>query len=186
MDHTRLTQLLQQDAVRVARELIGWRLFVHEAGSARTGGTIVETEAYTQEDAASHSYKGRTPRTDVMFGPPGRVYVYFTYGMHWCINIVTGQEGRGEAVLIRAILPEVGVAAIRERRGNKPNAQLANGPAKLCQALAITGADNGAVVNQGRFFLLPPVKSYEAYATERIGITRDTHRPWRFVADLTD
>ena len=178
-----LSPLFLQGAVAAAKGLIGWRLYVQEIDGGQTGGIIVETEAYTQEDAASHSYRGRTPRTDIMFGPAGHVYVYFTYGMHWCMNIVTGPEGHGEAVLIRAMRPENGLKHMQKRRGNKPESQLADGPAKLCQALAITGADNGAAVNDSRIFLLPPEQAPpEVLATERIGITKDTHRLWRFVA----
>jgi DNA-3-methyladenine glycosylase len=173
---------LEDSAVKVARELIGCQLFVIEKGGAKTGGTIIETEAYNQDDAASHSYRGQTPRTEVMFGPAGHIYVYFTYGMHWCMNIVVGPKGRGEAVLIRAILPEQGLDQIRKRRGNKPDRQLANGPAKVCQALRVTGKDNGQKLGGKRFVLEPPVKKYKVMATKRIGITKDTHRLWRFVA----
>jgi DNA-3-methyladenine glycosylase len=178
-----LSPLLLQGAVAAAKGLIGWRLYVQEDDGSKTGGMIVETEAYTQEDAASHSYRGRTPRTDIMFGPASHVYVYFTYGMHWCMNIVTGPEGHGEAVLIRALHLDSGLDHIQERRGNKPQSQLADGPAKLCQALAITGDDNGATINSSRILLLPPQQpALEIIATERIGITKDTHRLWRFIA----
>ncbi len=173
---------LSQDAVTVAKLLIGCRLYTVEADGARVGGVITETEAYNQDDAASHSYRGKTPRTEVMFGPAGHVYVYFTYGMHWCMNIVAGPEGRGEAVLIRAITPDSGFGIIRERRGNKPDHELTNGPAKLCQALGIAGVDNGSKVNEGRFLLLPAQRKLSFDATERIGIKKDTHRLWRFVA----
>lgn len=171
-----------QDAVAAAPELIGWRLYAQEADGSLTGGVIIETEAYTQTDAASHSYRGRTPRTDIMYGPAGYVYVYFTYGMHWCMNIVTGSDGQGEAVLIRALDPDRGSGQMQKRRGNKPKSELCNGPAKLCQALGVTGTDNGAALNHGRFLLLPPRgPKPEVLATPRIGITKDTHRLWRFV-----
>lgn len=177
-------RILEQDSVTVAETLIGWRLFVREADGSLTGGCIIETEAYSQEDAASHSYHGRTPRTEVMFGPSGHIYVYFTYGMHWCMNIVTGPEGHGQAVLVRAIRPESGLEHMRSRRGGRPDAQLANGPAKLCQALAINGHDNGAKINQDRFVLLPPDRPRPKFSvTHRIGITQDIHRLWRFVAN---
>ena len=177
MSMTEQLEFLEAGALSAARELIGWQLFVDGVG-----GTIVETEAYTQEDAASHSFNGQTPRNSIMFGPAGHVYVYFTYGMHWCMNIVTGKEGQGEAVLIRAILPEVGVELIRKRRGNKPDAQLTNGPAKVCQALGISSADNGLSIDGERFHLKPPVKSFEIEAKLRIGISKDKDRLWRFVA----
>lgn len=173
---------LTKDAVTLAQELIGYRLYTVEADGTKVGGVITEAEAYNQDDAASHSYKGKTPRTEVMFGPAGHTYVYFTYGMHWCMNIVVGEEGRGEAVLIRAIQPGEGLDIMRKRRNNKPDHELTNGPAKVCQALAVTGADNGAKLNESRFLLLPPKKKLQFEATERIGITKDTHRLWRFVA----
>ena len=179
----RTLEFLSNDAVSVARELLGWRFFRVEDDGGLTGGAIIETEAYNQTDAASHSYHGKTPRTEVMFGPPGGVYVYFTYGMHWCMNIVAGPEGRGEAVLIRAITPEENVEKMQQRRKNKPLHELTNGPAKVCQALGVTGADNGSEIGKGRFMLLPPEgKLPEIQAAERIGIKHDTHRLWRFIA----
>lgn len=172
---------LELGAVGAARELIGWRLYIREADSSLTGGRIVETEAYTQEDMASHSYRGQTPRNEIMFGRAGRVYVYFTYGMHWCMNIVTGKKDQGEAVLIRAIEADKGVDHIMTRRPGRPEQELTNGPAKLCQALDISGADNGAKLNQSRFILLQPLgPRLEIEATERIGIKNDRHRLWRF------
>ncbi len=175
-------EFLSQDAVTVAQELLGWRLYSHAADGTVTGGRIIETEAYNQDDAASHSYRGKTPRTEVMFGPSGRVYIYFTYGMHWCMNIVVGPSGRGEAVFIRAIELDQGRELARSRRGHRPDSQLTNGPAKICEALGITGADNGAVIGGQRFELLPPDQPLGAiHRTERIGISQDTHRLWRFV-----
>jgi DNA-3-methyladenine glycosylase len=177
-----INYILEQGSVAAARQLIGWRFYVIETDGSKTGGTIVETEAYSQIDAASHSYRGATPRTEIMFGPAGHLYVYFTYGMHWCANIVTGKQGEGEAVLLRAILPEQNIEIIRERRPNQPDHLLTNGPAKLCQALLISGADKGAPISGGRFLLEPPTKTYEVQATPRIGISQDTYRLWRFIA----
>jgi DNA-3-methyladenine glycosylase len=118
-----------------------------------------------------------------MFGEAGHIYVYFTYGMHWCANIVTGQIGSGQGVLIRALKPDQGVIYMRENRHGRPDAELTNGPAKLCQALGITGIDNGAQINGERFVLKPPVDSPpRTQATTRIGIRHDRHRLWRFIA----
>lgn len=178
---SKLEDVLVKGAVSAAREFIGWRLYVVEEG-AKIGGTIIETEAYTQEDAASHSYRGRTPRTEIMFGPAGYVYVYFSYGMHWCMNIVTGHKGHGEAVLIRAIVPEEGLEIMRKRRNNRSDTELTNGPAKICQALNVAGTDSGARLGDSRFLLLPPRQQYTVGETERIGISKDTHRLWRFIA----
>lgn len=172
---------LSEDAVTVARELIGARLYTVAPNGDKVGGIIVETEAYNQDDAASHSYKGKTPRTEVMFGSAGHVYVYFTYGMHWCMNIVTGRLGRGEAVLIRAIEPDKGIEIMRKRRNNRPDHELANGPAKVCQALGVTGKNNGEKVNNGHILLLPKTQEHQVQATERIGISKDTQRLWRFI-----
>lgn len=176
-----LHDILEQGAVTAARQLIGWGFYTIEANGSKTGGTIAETEAYTQADAASHSYRGKTPRNEIMFGPAGHIYVYFTYGMHWCVNIVTGKPGEGEAVLLRTLAPEKGLSVMRERRNNQPDYLLTNGPAKLCQALAITGMDNGTRINTGRFLLTPSDKKLSVAATPRIGITQDTHRLWRFI-----
>jgi DNA-3-methyladenine glycosylase len=172
-----------QDAVTAARQLIGYHFYVKQTDGQLTGGKIVETEAYTADDAASHSFHGETARNRVMFGEAGRLYVYFTYGMHWCVNIVTGPIGSAEAVLIRAITPDRGVAYIREHRRNRPDAELTNGPAKLCQALGITGADNGARIDGSRFAVVPPQDTPPSVeATMRIGIRHDQYRLWRFVA----
>lgn len=175
--------ILQQDAVTAARQLIGYRFYVKRNDGSLVGGMIVETEAYTAEDAASHTFRGETPRNKVMFGVGGHLYVYFTYGMHWCANLVTGPAGHGEGVLIRALNPDQGIAYIRENRHGRPDAELTNGPAKVCQALGITGVDNGALINGPRFVLLPPTGSPpHTKATTRIGIRQDRHRLWRFIA----
>jgi len=173
----------QQDAVTAARQLIGYRFYVREADHSLTGGVIAETEAYTSDDAASHSFRGKTPRNEVMYGEAGRLYVYFTYGMHWCANIVAGPIGSAEAVLIRTLDPDKGLANIRKRRLNRPDAELADGPAKLCQALGITGRDNGTAIDGKRLVLLAPKGAPLAVrATTRIGISKDRERLWRFIA----
>ena len=177
--------ILQTGAEQAAPLLLGWQWFCREADGSLTGGIINETEAYTQADAASHSYKGMTSRTATMFGPAGNIYVYFTYGLHWCANFVTGATGQGEAVLIRSLWPTHGLDTMQLRRHSKLSV-LCNGPAKLCQALAITGADNGISLTSERFVLLPPLKDYGApRVSRRIGITKDTHRLWRFTIDIT-
>jgi DNA-3-methyladenine glycosylase len=143
---------------------------------------IVETEAYDQTDAASHSYSGRTPRTDVMFGPSGHLYVYFTYGMHYCMNVVCGPEGVGSAVLIRAVEPLSGEDILRQNRKGKNDIDLTNGPAKLCQALGIDRSWNGHDLQKSplRLIVNPPVDPTGIVQTTRIGITQAKDMPWRF------
>lgn len=177
-------EFLSRNAPDVARQLIGWRLYVRESNDTLTGGTIIETEAYTQDDAASHSFRGKTARNEVMFGPAGGVYVYFTYGMHWCMNIVTGDVGDGQAVLIRSIVAECGIDSMRQRRGGVRDSDLTNGPAKLCQALAVSKEDNGSQINGDRIILVPPsgTEIYRIAATPRIGIKNGVDLLWRFVA----
>jgi DNA-3-methyladenine glycosylase len=174
-------EVWQQDAVTVARQLIGYRFYVKQADHSLVGGMISEVEAYTADDAASHTFHGETLRNKVMFGDPGRLYVYFTYGMHWCANIVTGPSGSGQAVLIRALIPDKGLPYIRAHRAARPDFELTNGPAKVCQALGISGIDNGALINGDRFVLLKPLGNPpKVVATTRIGIRHDQYRLWRF------
>jgi DNA-3-methyladenine glycosylase len=137
-------QFFAHPTLQVARELLGARLVRLEIGE-RTAGIIVETEAYIgEEDLGCHASAGRTPRTQVMYGPPGHAYVYFTYGMHWMLNFVTEAEGSPAAVLIRGIIPTEGIARIAARRAGRPREQWTDGPAKICQALNINRAQNGA------------------------------------------
>jgi DNA-3-methyladenine glycosylase len=145
-------------------------------------GRIVETEAYDQTDVASHSYRGRTLRTDVMFGPAGHLYVYFTYGMHYCCNIVTGPDGHGAAVLIRALEPLRGQDAMSRLRNGRDGHELMNGPAKLCQALAIDRALNGHDLTAAPLRLIVPSRRPEepVMQTTRIGISQGQDVPWRF------
>jgi DNA-3-methyladenine glycosylase len=156
-------------------------------------GRIVEVEAYKGSiDPASHAYRGETPRTSVMFGPPGFLYVYFTYGMHWCANVVTGPDGEASALLIRALSPLRGVDEMRhERPAARRDRDLCNGPAKLCQALSITGTDSGTDLlarrsrtdgPSGAVRLLddgtpPPERPGRG---KRIGISVAKDLPWRF------
>jgi DNA-3-methyladenine glycosylase len=159
----------------VAPDLIGATFLVDG-----TGGTIVEVEAYHHTDPAAHSFKGRTARNAVMFGPPGRAYVYRSYGMHWCVNFVCEPEGSAGAVLIRALEPAADLAAMRRRRGVAEERLLCAGPGRLCQALAITGADNGAALDQPPFALFARTVPVEIVAGPRIGITRAAELPWRY------
>lgn len=168
-------------AADAARRLLGC-LLVREVDGQEVTVRIVETEAYDQTDAASHSYKGRTPRTDVMFGPPGFLYVYFTYGMHYCCNVVVGSEGEGAAVLIRAAEPVDNEALLSRRRPGQTGIQRTNGPAKLCQALAITRQLNGHDLTTSplRLVMQPPVSQTDVVQTTRIGISQAKDVPWRF------
>jgi DNA-3-methyladenine glycosylase len=168
-----------RDAPVVAAELLGKLLVVDRDGSL-VSGRITETEAYTADDPASHSFRGPTTRNRVMFGPAGHLYVYLSYGIHRCANVVTGADGDGQAVLLRAIDPVDGIEVMRRRRGREP---LADGPGKLCQALGIGLGDDGAalagpvairIVDDGT-----PVPA-EPLVGPRIGITRAVERPWRF------
>lgn len=172
---------LREDAKRVAKALLGCYL-VREVDGRELVGKIVETEAYHQSDAASHSYRGQTPRTRVMFGPPGYAYVYFTYGMHYCMNVVTGPPGEGSAVLIRAIEPVSGLRQMRERRGGRPDHELTNGPAKLCYALDINKSLNEHDLSKKPLQLRAgePVPVNKIVQTTRIGISEAKEKPWRF------
>jgi DNA-3-methyladenine glycosylase len=159
-----------------APALIGWTLL-----RDGVGGRIVEVEAYASDDPASHSYRGRTARTEVMFGLPGRLYVYRSYGLHWCANIVCEPGGRGAAVLLRALEPTHGLETMRARRGLADERLLCAGPGRLTQALALTGADNGAVVTREPFALVPPAAPVAVERSPRIGITKATEKLWRYV-----
>jgi DNA-3-methyladenine glycosylase len=172
---------LSHSAAEVAPRLLGC-LLVREIAGQKLIGRIVETEAYDQTDAASHSYKGRTPRTDVMFGPSGYLYVYFTYGMHYCMNIVCGEEGHGTAVLIRAIEPLEGEEIMQTNRRGKEGIELTNGPAKVCQALQIDKTWNGHGMSEPPFQLVeqPTLDIAQITQTTRVGITQATDVPWRF------
>jgi len=159
----------------VARELIGASVFVDGVG-----GTIVETEAYDETDPASHSYAGHTARNAVMFGPPGRAYVYRSYGIHWCVNFVCEPQGSASAILIRALEPTHGIAAMRRRRGISDERLLCSGPGRLCQALGITGVHNGLRLDRAPFELRAGWGEVDIAVGPRIGISKAVEIPWRY------
>ncbi len=174
----------ERPSIEVAPDLLGRLLVRRTPGGVRLVGRIVETEAYREDDPASHSYRGRTPRTEVMFGPPGRLYVYFTYGMHFCMNVVTGSDGEGSAVLLRAAEPIEGLREMAARRGVSDPRLLCSGPARLAQAFGIARAHNGAdLVSGSELWLLEghPVRPSSVQRTTRIGVRAGLDRRWRFL-----
>lgn len=175
-----LEDVIARSALGAAPALLGWTLL-----RDGVGGEIVELEAYGPDDPASHSYRGATDRNRSMFGPAGHLYVYRSYGIHWCANIVCGQRGEGAAVLLRALRPTAGIDAMRSRRRLDDVRQLCSGPGKLTQALGITGADDGSRVDRDPFVLLPPPEAVAFEATPRIGIARAADVAWRYVVSGT-
>ncbi len=176
-------EFYERDSPVVAPELLHKVLVVGECA-----GRIVEVEAYRSDDPASHTFRGRTARNDTMWRAGGHLYVYFTYGMHFCANVVTSVEGDGQAVLLRAIAPLRGLETMRRRRGGRPDRILADGPGKLCQAFGLDRADDGTdlvedpaatIVDDGT----PPPST--PIITPRIGIRVATDVPWRWLAPTT-
>ena len=172
-----LDALLSRSVHEAAPALIGWTFLVDGVG-----GAIVEVEAYREDDPASHSYGGPRGRNVVMFGPPGRLYVYRSYGIHWCANITCEPEGSGAAVLLRALEPSEGLSTMRARRGLEDTRLLCSGPGRLTQALGITGEHNGFRLHEAPFELRPPDRAPEVAVSRRIGITRAVDNPWRYLA----
>jgi DNA-3-methyladenine glycosylase len=170
-----LLPIFEGDSHEVARWLIGATLLVDGVG-----GIIVETEAYDREDPASHSYSGPTARNAAMFGPPGRAYVYRSYGIHWCLNLVCREIDHGAGVLIRAMEPTQGLDRMRERRGLEEIRQLCSGPGKVGQALGITPEHNGLRLDRHPFRLLAAPTPVEIVQGPRIGISQAMDVPWRF------
>ena len=175
----------ERSAPVVARDLLGC-VVESRTADGRVRVRLVEVEAYAgEDDAASHAWRGPTPRTQVMYGPPGRAYVYFTYGMHWCLNLVCERQGRASGVLLRAGEVVEGVALARARRGPRPpDRRLASGPANLAVALGVDGAwDGRSVVAAGstlRVLAGAGVADDQVVAGPRVGITRAVGTPWRF------
>ncbi len=159
----------------MAQRLLGATLLVDGVG-----GRIVETEAYDRDDPASHSHVGPTARNATMFGPPGHAYVYRSYGIHWCLNMVCREAGHGAGVLIRAIEPLVGIGRMRERRGLDDERWLCAGPGRLAQALGITRAHDGLPIDAPPFELLPAAQPPASVQGPRIGISKAVDVPWRF------
>ena len=178
-------EFFRRDSRVVAPELLGHVIETRFGGEV-TAGRIVEVEAYRQEDPASHCHGGMTPRNSAMFLEGGHLYVYFIYGMHYCANVVAGEEGYGEGILLRGIEPVEGIEVMRRRRGpHVRDRDLANGPAKLAQALGIGPAENGVDATDPEspvtFLVGSPPPPAHIIATPRIGITKAAELPWRWV-----
>ena len=172
----RLTRnFFNRSVLEVAPDLIGVTLLVNGVG-----GRLVEVEAYHHTEPAAHSFRGQTERNAIMFGPPGYVYVYRSYGIHWCLNFVCEPKGSAAAVLIRAIEPTAGLAAMRRRRGVADERLLCSGPGRLCQALGITRANNGLALDRPPFELFARQGGEEVVAGPRIGLTKAVELPWRY------
>jgi DNA-3-methyladenine glycosylase len=172
----RLTKrFFDRSVLEVAPDLIGVTLLVDGVG-----GRIVEVEAYHHTEPAAHSYRGLTPRNAVMFGPAGFLYVYRSYGIHWCMNFTCEAEGSAAAVLIRAIEPIEGLAVMRRRRGVSDPRLLCSGPGRVCQALRVTAAHNGLALDAPPFALLAATAPVEVVSGVRIGITKAVEKPWRY------
>ena len=165
----------RRKAPDLAQALIGATLLVDGVG-----GVVVETEAYSHDDPASHSFAGPTLRNAAMFGPGGHAYVYRSYGIHWCLNVVCDTQPAGSAVLIRALMPVSGVDAMRQRRNREALRDLCRGPGMLCQALGVTGALDGLPLDRPPFAFGAPEGQAAIVTGPRIGITRGAATPWRF------
>jgi DNA-3-methyladenine glycosylase len=172
----RLTKAFFRRSVHeVAPDLIGATLLLDGVG-----GRLVEVEAYHHTDPAAHSFRGPTTRNAVMFGPAGYTYVYRSYGIHWCLNFVCELEGSASAVLIRALEPAAGLPRMRRRRCISDVRLLCSGPGRLCEALGITGAHNGLMLDEPPFELLARTGQVDILAGPRIGITKAAEKPWRY------
>jgi DNA-3-methyladenine glycosylase len=173
-------EFFERSVHEVARDLVGCTLMHGDCG-----GVIVEAESYERDDPACHAYVGKTARNEVLFGPPGRAYVYLSYGIHSLLNAVAEPDGQAAAVLIRAMEPTVGIDAMRSRRRRRPDEELCSGPGKLTEALGVGLADNGASLSAPPFAILPREGAWgrvEVTAGPRIGISKAVENPWRFCA----
>lgn len=173
-----------RSALQVAPELLGRVLVRTLADGTRLAARIVETEAYPPYDPASHAFRGMTRRNEVMFGPPGRLYVYFTYGNHWMMNAVTGAAGEGTAVLLRAAEPLQGLEVMAAHRGRDHPHDLCSGPGRLAKAFGVTGAQNGQDLVRGSdVYILEgqAVARSRVSRTTRVGVTLGAERRWRFI-----
>ncbi len=168
-------RFFDRDVHEVARDLVGGELLVDGVG-----GKIVEVEAYTPDDPASHAFRGRTPRNGAMFGPAGQAYVYRSYGIHWCLNLVCGPGELASALLLRALEPTRGLDLMRERRGVDDPRLLCSGPGRLCEALAVTREHDGLPLDQPPFELRAATAPAEIVVGTRIGLTKAADRPWRY------
>jgi DNA-3-methyladenine glycosylase len=167
-------EFFARPVAEVGRELVGATLLVDGVG-----GPIVELELYDHEDPASHGFRGKTERNASMFGPPGHAYVYRSYGIHWCLNLVCADEGVAAAILVRALEPTQGLDAMRSRRGLEEERLLCAGPGRLCQALGVTRAHDGRPLDAPPFELLPRSAEPVVVAAPRIGISQAAELPWR-------
>jgi DNA-3-methyladenine glycosylase len=173
-------EFFERSVHEVARDLVGCTLMHGDCG-----GVIVEAESYERDDPACHAYVGKTARNEVLFGPPGRAYVYLSYGIHSLLNAVAEPDGQAAAVLIRAMEPTVGIGTMRSRRGRRPDEELCSGPGKLTEALGVGLAVNGASLSAPPFAILPRGGAWgrvEVTAGPRIGISKAVENPWRFCA----
>ena len=180
MSEVLATEFFERSVHEVARDLVGCTLMHGDCG-----GVIVEAESYERDDPACHAYVGKTARNEVLFGPPGRAYVYLSYGIHSLLNAVAEPDGQAAAVLIRAMEPTVGIEAMRSRRGRRPDEELCSGPGKLTEALGVGLAVNGASLSAPPFAILPREGAWgrvEVTAGPRIGISKAVENPWRFCA----
>lgn len=171
-----------KDTLEITQQLLG-KILVHESPSGLTSGRIVEVEAYcgNPQDPACHASKGKTKRNEMMFGPPGNAYVYFSYGMHHCFNVVVQEQGIADAILIRALEPLEGLVLMQRRRGVADKKMLCSGPGRLCQALDITINHNGVDLTKPPLYLIDDSYSPESIeSSPRIGISQARELPWRF------